>query len=216
MNPLRLTLAMTATLALSAPTLAQVYRCQMPNGGTQFSDTPCPTSAVKAERHMGSRATTSEWVPDGYRLQEQLDSAYRSRAIIQDRAQDEVNAVAAPPGSGLAVFSDGRQARDQDREKFFKDAERRTSRARLSPEERARLDYFERHGGRSRRNTDRGTSDAPIDPVPAAAAPGRLTNCDGAGCWDTGGNRYNSAAGGNFYRSDGKFCMRVGPNLTCN
>ncbi|RYG08797.1 MAG: hypothetical protein EON92_15885 [Burkholderiales bacterium] len=50
----------------------------------------------------------------------------------------------------------------------------------------------------------------------AARAPTHLVNCNGAGCWDTQGTRYNRAAGGNFHRSDGKFCTRAGPNVMCN
>ena len=46
--------------------------------------------------------------------------------------------------------------------------------------------------------------------------PGLVVNCDGAGCWDTSGRRLNNAAGGNFTRSDGKFCTRAGPNVICN
>lgn len=51
----------------------------------------------------------------------------------------------------------------------------------------------------------------------AAAAPRTLTNCDGAGCWDTSGARYTRAAGGNFTRNDGKFCTPSGGGmLNCN
>lgn len=43
-----------------------------------------------------------------------------------------------------------------------------------------------------------------------------ITSCDAGGCWDTSGNRYNNAAGGNFIRQDGSFCTRSGPTLNCN
>lgn len=46
--------------------------------------------------------------------------------------------------------------------------------------------------------------------------PGQIVNCDPAGCWDTNGKRLNKAAGGNFHRSDGKFCTRAGPNVICH
>lgn len=55
-----------------------------------------------------------------------------------------------------------------------------------------------------------------IAPVPAPEVPSHITSCDGAGCWDSSGRRYNNAAGGNSFRDDGKFCMQVGPNLQCN
>lgn len=50
----------------------------------------------------------------------------------------------------------------------------------------------------------------------ARSAQAQITSCDKAGCWDTNGARYNRAAGGNFVRSDGEFCRRVGPALQCN
>lgn len=58
----------------------------------------------------------------------------------------------------------------------------------------------------------------PPPPMPQSAPepPGQLVNCDPAGCWDTSGRRFNNAAGGNFHRSDGKFCTRAGPNVICN
>ena len=51
---------------------------------------------------------------------------------------------------------------------------------------------------------------------PAPETPSAIVNCDQAGCWDTNGQRLNNAAGGNFHRSDGKFCTRAGPNVICN
>lgn len=53
-------------------------------------------------------------------------------------------------------------------------------------------------------------------PAPPTETPSRVVNCDPAGCWDTVGRRLNNAAGGNFFRSDGKFCTRAGPNVVCN
>ena len=46
--------------------------------------------------------------------------------------------------------------------------------------------------------------------------PAQIVNCDPAGCWDTTGRRLNNAAGGNFHRSDGKFCTVAGPNVICH
>lgn len=47
-------------------------------------------------------------------------------------------------------------------------------------------------------------------------APGQITNCDQAGCWDTNGNRYNNGAGGTKFRADGKVCNQVGAELICH
>jgi len=49
-----------------------------------------------------------------------------------------------------------------------------------------------------------------------AAPPAVVTNCDTGGCWDTQGRRYNNGAGDTKFRSDGKTCQQVGPNMICN
>lgn len=53
---------------------------------------------------------------------------------------------------------------------------------------------------------------APVAPSPVTP----LVNCDPAGCWDTAGRRYNNAAGGNFVRNDGKFCVNNGGVVQCH
>lgn len=57
---------------------------------------------------------------------------------------------------------------------------------------------------------------APPPSTPSPEEPQLVVNCDPAGCWDTTGRRLNSAGGGGFHRSDGKFCTRAGPNVFCN
>lgn len=208
-------LLLSVTAAM--PAMAQVHRCLQPNGRTTFSDAPCPANAVKAERLMGRDATTSEWVPDGYRRQEQIDSANRAAAIKRAHVHGD-----APPqweqgdGRGGAVIlgDPGGGQGQASREQFYRDAQRRTSMGRLPAEQRARAEDFERSRGA------RGYQPAPgsQDDVsrPASRPPGVMTNCDSAGCWDSNGMRYNNAAGGNFTRSDGKFCTRAGTNVICN
>lgn len=58
---------------------------------------------------------------------------------------------------------------------------------------------------------------APPPPVPEPPeSPSVRVNCDSAGCWDTSGRRLTSVAGGNYQRSDGKFCTPAGPNIICH
>lgn len=50
-----------------------------------------------------------------------------------------------------------------------------------------------------------------------AAQPRTMTSCDGGGCWDSSGARYNRSAGdGNFFRQDGRACRTVGNQVQCN
>ncbi len=46
--------------------------------------------------------------------------------------------------------------------------------------------------------------------------PRTMTNCDGAGCWDTQGTRYNRAAGNTYFPSSGGSCQSVGDQMQCN
>lgn len=60
---------------------------------------------------------------------------------------------------------------------------------------------------------------ARIDNTPSPTSPEQpslVVNCDPAGCWDTTGRRLTREGGGNFSRSDGRFCTSAGPNVVCN
>lgn len=46
--------------------------------------------------------------------------------------------------------------------------------------------------------------------------PRSMTNCDGAGCWDNQGERYNRAAGNTYFKSGGGACQGVGDQMICN
>jgi len=47
--------------------------------------------------------------------------------------------------------------------------------------------------------------------------PAPLGSCDGGGCWDSGGNRYNSTGDGSrFLDKNGKLCTASGKFMTCN
>lgn len=46
--------------------------------------------------------------------------------------------------------------------------------------------------------------------------PANITNCDGSGCWDTNGTRYNKGAGDTYFPSTGGVCQNVGGQMRCN
>lgn len=46
--------------------------------------------------------------------------------------------------------------------------------------------------------------------------PSNMTNCDGAGCWDTNGTRYNKGAGNTYFPSTGGVCQNIGGRMQCN
>lgn len=51
-------------------------------------------------------------------------------------------------------------------------------------------------------------------PMPQAPTPTHMTNCDGSGCWDNQGNRYNGNSG--TYYNNGRMCRDIGGQLQCN
>lgn len=55
-------------------------------------------------------------------------------------------------------------------------------------------------------------------PTPSGPpAPSHITDCDGAGCWDNQGNRYNHGAGPTHFRQDGRVCHDIGGGqMRCN
>lgn len=52
-------------------------------------------------------------------------------------------------------------------------------------------------------------------PMPTQSPP-TIVNCDGAGCWDTGGTRYNKGAGETYFPSTGGVCQNIGGQMQCN
>jgi hypothetical protein len=68
---------------------------------------------------------------------------------------------------------------------------------------------------RERKQEEMGQEKKRVIPM-SKPQPSVITNCDGAGCWDEVGNRYNKAAGNTYFRGDGKICQGVGGNMQCN
>lgn len=46
--------------------------------------------------------------------------------------------------------------------------------------------------------------------------PSNMASCDGAGCWDTSGTRYNKGAGDTYFPSTGGVCQNIGGQMQCN
>ena len=65
--------------------------------------------------------------------------------------------------------------------------------------------------GDSYSNSNRPSYSAPIS---AAPQPTHMTGCDGSGCWDNQGNRYNGNNG--TYYNNGRVCHNIGGQIQCN
>lgn len=63
-------------------------------------------------------------------------------------------------------------------------------------------------------SNSRNSYSAPPPPPIQAPAPSHMTSCDGAGCWDNQGNRYNGNNG--TYFNNGRMCRDIGGQVQCN
>ena len=177
----------------------QVFKCINEGGQSQYSDRPCGASA-KMLNQSTLRANT-------------MDGA-EGRALA---ARNRQEAYQSRPG-GYAGQSGANCPSDLE----IRNLETSASSITASKEQR-------QMAGRAvtaARACKYGGNVEPAEPAPSKRAesvstggipqPAQLTSCDPAGCWDTTGTRYNRAAGGNFFRSDGKFCTSSGAQLICN
>jgi hypothetical protein len=53
-----------------------------------------------------------------------------------------------------------------------------------------------------------------VPPVNTPSPPPAVSGCDGGGCWDSGGSRYNGS-NGVYLNGAGRQCQRVGTSLQC-
>jgi hypothetical protein len=49
----------------------------------------------------------------------------------------------------------------------------------------------------------------------APSAPAPLGTCDGAGCWNSEGGRYNGGTGNTYLNNGGRLCNRNGASVQC-
>lgn len=85
-------------LAACVGAQAQVYGCVDAAGRTSYSDRPC-SAAQRGGEVLGPGATEKHEEPEGYRLQQQLDSAARASALQRETGAVVRRQSEAPEGS---------------------------------------------------------------------------------------------------------------------
>lgn len=209
MKPIRILLA-ALLVAASFPAAAQVYKCKTPSGGTLISDHPCQ-GGNKTEKVRQAEPVTLEQQLQAAEVQQRRrqqlsdiqaeEAAHRARLEerqIQRAAENEIRAEQAAMA----------QAMDKERE-CSELAQQRV----LSPSQKTTLrTECSEHLRKRPRAPSAPIVDTPLPPK----GPSIITNCDPSGCWDTNGQRYNNAGGGNAFRQDGRFCQRMGNQFQCN
>lgn len=189
MTPKYLLPIFCAALLAYAPAEAQVFKCSV-DGRIAYRDTPCPTSTTKAE--------VIKATPNTLDMREAREQDQRVRERQEIEAQERMQQNMLIQQQQLA-YRQAQQAQAQAQ-----------ANQRAQEEFQKEWQKFEERNYKGRKRY--GTPPPPPPPPPA-----QIVNCDPAGCWDTNGNRLNNAAGGNFFRSDGRFCTNTGGgNYSCN
>lgn len=196
------------------PAAAQVYKCKTPSGATLISDHPCQ-GANKTEKVRQAEPITLEQQMQAAEVQQR-----RSAQLGQIQAEDAAYRARLEKRQIERAIDDERRsqkaAMDQSMDKQRRCAELAQQRV-LSPSQKdtLRKECGEQFSQRPARSSAPLIDTHPTPPMPPKG-PSIVTNCDGAGCWDTNGQRYNNAAGGNFFRQDGRFCQQIGNQFQCN
>lgn len=236
---LGLTLSLACTVAQ-----AQAFKCKTPDGKSFFSDTGCPSQSsvqsvrqseyVSTERQRQAQEVNDRRASElhgidnekaafneSLRQQQQAAAAEDARqAVIQSRQQgtdnlrrqrDECDQLATNknmPRSHRAALAEICAKPEPDNQRF-NDCKEQIAKA-GNPSQRATIASNctgDANAGARVREVSR--------PPPPPPGPSIITSCDGGGCWDNRGNRYNGS-GQTMFRSDGKACTRVGTQLQCN
>lgn len=201
---------------------AQVHRCIDAAGKAAYSDTPCATSAKRAEQVLGREATESRFDP--YAGQRNLQSIERARAIQQGTVDRSIE-QAQGPAAATMLGAPNRAAAAPVRSAEVEGCETRTGRGdciggerRQNPNWSPRRGYFGGGGPADQRyEADRARRAAASEQA-ESDRPATLTNCNAGGCWDDSGNRYNRTGDGSrLVGPTGQVCReKAGGHVSCN
>lgn len=166
---------------------AQVWKCtNSETGRIEYSGTPCSGRNSTGDR-LNARSRSSE------------SSASRSAAPHQD---ERGLAESAPQQEGSAQGSgDNNECAAADN--AYESAKARRAAASVVQPLKDRANAL---CGRVPTGAGRAT------PSRVSAS---ISSCDGSGCWDTDGNRYNAGGGNTYFSADGQTCRKVGTQLQC-
>lgn len=236
--------ALLLCVGATTATAQHVYRCTE-GSKTVYSDRPCPNNA-KASRINANANTIdrsearAQHERDTWRLEREREywaQEHQRQSSVAQQSSDNLHyekerkealraATTVLPGSQGGLTRSQREAAaalvktPQERADLMREA------TTVMPGSRGGLTASQLDTASRLYQSRQGRPMPPPapyqDPPPPPAhieppeIPSQITTCDQAGCGDTAGRRLNNAAGGNFHRSDGKFCTRAGPNLICN
>lgn len=194
-------LLLCASLILTPSLHAQVYKCVDPKtGNVTFSGGACATGRQGATVRVNP--VNSSDSTEGRRAQYQLEEQqYESQQSANRRPSNQ--------------YSNNQRQTSSDpmAEQARKDAYRAAS----TPHKGAngltagQLRTLAALGGA---NVSKPSREYSQNRAPSQSRV--MTSCDGAGCWDNQGTRYNRGAGDTYFSSTGGSCQGVGDQMQCN
>ena len=215
-----ISLLVAAAFMASGAASAQVFKCKGAGGKTVYSDAPCQDGTPGAV--VNTRGNVAESDATRAAARGEFDDPVQRSVQPQRGAYAPAPTQQAKPIDQIACKNANRDL-DLAKSKMSLEISRgKPPGPMLSAVKSAELGVDAACGTsaaatRARSEPRNNQQFSPHStPQTTPESPGQVVNCDPAGCWDTNGRRLNNAAGGNFHRSDGKFCTPAGTSVICN
>ena len=201
-------------LACLLPSLsyAQLYKCVGADGKITFTKHGCSTDSEIEAIRLGSVNTQ-----DNSEVRREIVEREFERNLQAGQTKQTRVAVVADPRIAERQ-NKGRNDLCREADTPYKGAQNRqlTARQRAMSSacgSGASIADIERVSLEHKQAAATSRSSAPL----GAPTPTHVTNCDGAGCWDNQGNRYNHGTGPTHIRQDGRVCHDTGAGqMICN
>lgn len=185
-------LTAAAILMLASSGQAGVMKCVDSKGNITFSDSGC--ASAKMGQHVYIAPTNTSDNPnkrDGYSAGESEYNYGYGSTTRATRSSDNLNAA------------------QQIQARRYEDRQRIENDSRMS-------NFNKGTNGRPLTRAQRGLPSTSYSAPMPPSAPPNITSCDGAGCWDSQGTRYNKGGGNTYFPSTGGSCQGIGGTMQCN
>lgn len=192
------------TLEIDRPHPPPTYQRPSP-GGSPDGGRPPPLGQLPSGSAGGGTCPTALQIRNMETSANSITNSAKERAFLQAEV-----ARARACRQGSSTYS-------QESWRALEDAQRQQNRVSNAERAAARRTAEELHLSNGSTGVQQGILQDRANEAARRQARGTvLTNCDPAGCWDSGGRRYNRAAGGTFFRDDGTACHQSGTQLQCH
>ncbi|MDM1248532.1 DUF4124 domain-containing protein [Acinetobacter sp. R933-2] len=209
MKPKLLSILFLGAFLFSPITNGEIYKWVDAKGNVTYSSKPPPNGIkrqpIETIRSLNTTQTQSTNKPYEFKSNSSIPTTYRDP---RDAYHRPVNRPNPPP----------QQTPEQEalRQKIIQEA---STPYKGSQNGQLTANQLRTLAAMDGVNVSSGDSDSSSNgsysaPMPQAQAPTHMTSCDGSGCWDNQGNRYNGNNG--TYYNNGRVCRDIGGQMQCN